>query len=180
MPANSLIGFGLRVVVGVAELAVSNSPTATLTTYSLGSCLGITIYDPIVRVGGLLHVMLPESSIAPAKATTRPEMFVDTGLPKLLAEAGQFHAQKSRLILCVAGGAQVMDSSGFFNIGQRNYQALRSALSQHGLHVHAEDIGGLSARTMSLQLATGEVRLKCSGQSNEIPLCKTLTPISAA
>jgi chemotaxis protein CheD len=180
MPPNSLIGLGLRIVVGVAELAVSNSPNAVIATFSLGSCLGITLYDPILRVGGLLHVMLPESNIAPAKAASRPEMFVDTGLPKLLAEAALFGAQKNRLILCVAGGAQVMDSSGFFNIGLRNCEALRKTLSQYSLRIQAAEIGGLSARSMFLRLATGEVRLKCSGVSTEFVLCKPSTPISAA
>ena len=113
MPAPSLIGIGFehRVVVGLAELAVSNNPSAVLTTYSLGSCLGVAIYDPVVKVGGLLHAMLPDSSIDPAKAAAQPGMFLDTGLPALLREACGMRADKRRLRIYVAGGAQIMDDN---------------------------------------------------------------------
>ena len=79
------------------------------------------------------------------------------------------------MIICVAGGAQIMDSGGFFNIGSRNYDALGKLFAEHGLKIQAEQVGGMVNRTMHLNLATGEVRLKISGQAQETILCKNST-----
>ena len=79
MPSPTFIGFEHRVVIGLAELAVSNNPNAVLTTYSLGSCLGVAVYDPVAKVGGLMHAMLPDSNIDPVKAKAYPGMFVRHG-----------------------------------------------------------------------------------------------------
>jgi len=127
----------MRVVVGVADMAVSNNSTAILTTYSLGSCLGITFYDPAVRAGGMLHIMLPTSELDPVKGQARPAMFVDTGLQLLIRETAKLRVQKERLIVCVAGGAQFLDTKGFFNIGKRNYESLREQFQGLGLRHHA-------------------------------------------
>lgn len=173
MPAPTLAtlakipGLTTRVVVGVGELGTSNNPAAVLTTFALGSCLGITIYDPVTRTGGLLHSMLPDSTINPAKARQQPAMFIDTGVPALFRAAYDLKADKHRIQICVAGGAQVLDSGAIFNIGQRNYTALSRILNQHGLVVRAEHVGGLASRTMTLNLATGEVRLKVGGVPGE-------------
>lgn len=175
MPSPSLTGFEQRVVVGIAEMAVTNNQSVVLATYSLGSCLGISIYDPVTKVGGLLHIMLPDSNIDASKASVQPAMFVDSGVPALFRAAYQLRAEKYRIIVCVAGGAQVMDTTGFFNIGKRNYEAFRNLLNNNGLRITAEHVGGLSSRSMYLNLATGEVRLKISGQPNELVLCKNST-----
>lgn len=175
MPSPTLTGFQHKVVVGIAELAVSNNQNVTLTTYSLGSCLGISIYDPVVKAGGLLHIMLPNSSIDAAKAAAHPAMFVDTGVPALFRNAYQLGADKYRMIICVAGGAQIMDNSGYFNIGARNYETLKKLFAEHELKIHAEQVGGMVNRTMYLNLANGEVRLKVSGQPQETILCKSST-----
>lgn len=173
MPAPTLAGlFEQKVVVGIADLAVSNNTTVTLATYSLGSCIGVTIYDPVERVGGLVHVMLPDSKIDADKAARQPAMFMDSGIPALFRAAYQLKAEKYRVQICVAGGAQVMDSSGFFSIGKRNYEVLKNILNQHGLRIHAEQVGGMVSRSMYLDLATGDVRLKVSGQPKEVELCK--------
>jgi chemotaxis protein CheD len=171
MPSPTVIaGFEHKVVVGIAEFVASNNPNVLLTTYSLGSCLGIGIYDPVVHAGGLLHIMLPDSSIDQAKAATKPAMFVDTGVPALFRACYQFGAVKSRMVITVAGGGQIMDESGFFNIGKRNFEALTQLLNQHGLSIAAHQVGGVVNRTMYLSLATGEVRLKVSGQTQELTL----------
>lgn len=173
MPAPSLTGlFEQKVIVGIADLAVSNNTTVTLATYSLGSCIGVTIYDPVARVGGLVHVMLPDSKIDADKAARQPAMFMDSGVPALFRAAYQLKAEKYRVQICVAGGAQVMDSSGFFSIGKRNYEVLKNILNQHGLRIHAEQVGGMVSRSMYLDLATGNVRLKVSGQTKEVELCR--------
>lgn len=172
MPSPTLSGFEHRVVVGMAESVVSNNPSVTLATYSLGSCLGISIFDPVTHVGGLVHIMLPDSGIAPDKARSQPGMFVDSGVPKLFKSAYEMRLEKQRAIICVAGGAQIMDDKGFFNIGQRNRAALDALLQQHGLRIAAHETGGMVNRTMYLKLATGEVRLKVSGQATETLLWK--------
>jgi chemotaxis protein CheD len=172
MPSPTLSGFEHRVVVGMAELVVSNNPSVTLATYSLGSCLGISIYDPVARVGGLVHVMLPDSSIAPDKARAQPAMFLDSGVPKLFKSAYELRLDKRRTLICVTGGAQIMDDKGFFNIGQRNRAALDALLQHHGLQITAQDTGGMVNRTMYLKLSNGEVRLKVSGQTTETVLWK--------
>ncbi len=170
MSSPRILGFEHRVIVGIADLAVSNNQSVTLTTYSLGSCLGVAIYDPVIRAGGLLHIMLPDSGIDPVKGAKQPGMFVDTGVPSLFRAAYQLGAEKMRMRIAVAGGAQIMDSSGFFNIGKRNHEALTALFRKHGLAVAAEQVGGLVNRTVHLNLATGEVRLKVSGQASETVL----------
>ncbi|HAV63216.1 MAG TPA: chemotaxis protein CheD [Verrucomicrobiales bacterium] len=164
--------FDQKVVVGIADMAVSNNQAVTLATYSLGSCIGVTIYDPVAKVGGLLHVMLPESSIDPDKAQRQPAMFMDTGIPAMFRAAYELKAEKYRVQICVVGGAQVMDSSGFFSIGKRNYQTLCAIMEKHDLKITAEQVGGMVSRSVYLNLATGEVRLKVSGQSEEVVLCR--------
>jgi chemotaxis protein CheD len=159
-----------KLIVTIGGLAASNNPNAQLTTYSLGSCLGVAVYDPVARAGGLLHVMLPNSSINPAKAAERPGMFVDTGVAALFRACCQLGADKRRLRICVAGGAQFLDKTNFFNIGLRNHQQLKDILRQHGLLIAAEQVGGWVSRTMQLNIRTGEVRLRTSGQSSETVL----------
>ena len=95
----------MRLTVDIADMKVTNQPGDVLVTYALGSCLGIAIHDPLTSVGGLLHVMLPLSTIDPNKAKNNPYMFVDTGVPKLFLAAYQAGAKKERLIVKVAGGA---------------------------------------------------------------------------
>ena len=168
----SILGFDRKLIVGVGGLAVSHNQASILATYSLGSCLGVTIYDPVVRAGGLLHAMLPDSSINAAKAAEQPAMFVDTGVGALFRAAYALKAVKHRMQICVAGGAQFLDKSGFFNIGQRNFACLTQLFGQHGLTIDASDVGGLVSRTIHLHVATGEVRLMCSGQREESILFK--------
>jgi len=161
--------------VGLAELVVSRDPHATLCSSPLGACLGVVIYDPAVKVGGLLHSLLPASSIAPARAADRPGMFLDTGMAAMLERAVELGAKTGRLQVFVAGGAQIMDESNAFNIGTRNYASLRQLLAQMGLQIYAEDTGGRPNRTMQISLATGDVRVKYSGQAKMKSLCKPST-----
>jgi chemotaxis protein CheD len=159
-------------IVGMADLMVSQDQDLILCTYPLGACLGIAIYDPVVKVGGILHSMLPDSSIDPKRAVARPGMFLDTGLALLMEYAEGFKSKKEDLLIYVAGGCEVMDATTVFNIGKRNYAVLAGLLAIQGVKIHAEDIGGLTNRTMQLRLATGEVRVKFSGQAKSKTLCK--------
>jgi chemotaxis protein CheD len=152
-------------VVGVADMGISAAAEDSLVTYALGSCLGITIHDPVARVGGLLHVMLPLSTIDPAKATENPYMFVDTGLPKLFLEAYKVGARKERLIVKVAGGACANGGGkeDYFHIGKRNLIMLRQLLWKNGVLIKAMDVAGNLSRTMSLEIGTGEVLIRSNG-----------------
>ena len=150
-------------VVGVADMVASNDAGAELVTYSLGSCLGITVYDPAKRVGGLLHLMLPDSKIDSAKAAGAPFMFVDTGVPRLFQAVCNLGGDRNRLVIKVAGGSNLMDERGIFNIGERNFQALSGLLGLHGYTIHARNVGGWSSRTLRLELATGKVTIKTPG-----------------
>ncbi|SMC19448.1 chemotaxis protein CheD [Desulfacinum hydrothermale DSM 13146] len=152
-----------RVVVGVADMAVSNRTEDTIITYSLGSCIAVVIYDPKVKVGGMLHYMLPESSTDPVKARSKPAMFADTGIPMLFKESYKYGATKKSLIVKVVGGAQILDEDGVFNIGKRNYMILRKILWKNNVLIAAEHVGGNVNRTVRLELETGRVVLKVSG-----------------
>jgi len=154
----------LNVVVGIADMKVSKDPTATLVTHSLGSCIGLAVYDPVAGVGGLLHYMLPGSDLDPEKAKENPLMFADTGIPHLFKACYKLGAEKKRMVCKVAGGSQIMDASGTFNIGKRNYTALRKIFWRNNVLVDAEDVGGACNRTMWLEIATGALKLKVSGK----------------
>ena len=154
----------MKVVVGISDMKVSKTPGDVLITYSLGSCIGVVIWDPAVKVGGLLHYMLPESSIDPAKAESKPYMFADTGIPRLFKAAYALGADKGRMVVKVFGGGQIMDSDGVFNIGKRNYMILRKMFLKNRVMIAAEDVGGTVNRTVSLEVATGVTRLKAGGR----------------
>jgi len=151
----------MNVVVGVADCHVTSDPANVLVTYALGSCIAVAIYDPVARVGGLLHFMLPEGPPANAPLGGKsPYMFADRGIPMLFREAYEKGAQKRRLAVRVAGGAQIMDDKGVFNIGQRNCLAMRKILWKAGVILQGEETGGKSARTMRLEMGTGRVFLR--------------------
>jgi chemotaxis protein CheD len=143
-------------------MQVSDDPKVTVVTYALGSCIGLTVYDPVGRVGGLLHYMLPESSINPDKAQSNPCMFADTGIPLLFQEVYRLGGDKRRMQVKAAGGAQLLDDSGYFNIGKRNYMALRKILWANNVLIRAENVGGQVNRTVRLDMSSGRVWVKSS------------------
>jgi len=150
--------------VGVGDCKVSKSIESVLATYALGSCIAVAIHDRVAGVGGLLHYMLPESSLSPQKASQNPYMFADTGIPLLFHAAYGLGAEKRRLIVRAVGGAQVMDENGVFNIGKRNHLALRKILWRAGVMLHAEEVGGTTSRTVRLEIASGRFMIRGPGQ----------------
>ncbi|MBN1344760.1 MAG: chemotaxis protein CheD [Phycisphaerae bacterium] len=149
-------------IVDIADLKVvkANGEASKLVTYSLGSCIGVAIWDPVARVGGMLHYMLPESSVSPEKAQKNPAMFADTGLPALFKSAYKLGAEKRRMVVKIAGGSQLLDDNGAFNIGKRNYAILRKIFWKNGVMINGEHVGGSLSRTMRLDLTDGRVTLK--------------------
>jgi chemotaxis protein CheD len=152
-------------VVGVADMLATNNATAEIMTHALGSCLGIAVYDPVPKVGGLLHVMLPDSSIDRAKAAVSPFMFVDTGVPRLFHTLYGLGAVRQRLVIRIAGGAQLMNDGRLFNIGERNLRAASQLLAQNGHPIHAKDVGGKTSRTVRLELSTGKLSVQSPGNA---------------
>lgn len=151
-------------MVGVGDMRVSDNPADFLVTYSLGSCVGVCIHDPVARVAGMLHYMLPESGISPEKAAGNPCMFADTGIPALFRKAYELGAVKDRITVRAAGGAQILDATGLFNIGERNILAMRKILRRNGVTLGPSDLGGTVNRTVTMNVSTGEVVLKISGR----------------
>jgi chemotaxis protein CheD len=150
----------MHVTVGIAEMKVSKGAEDLIITHALGSCLGVTAYDPMARVGGMLHAMLPQGSMNTEKAVDNPYMFVDTGLPRLFEACLRAGAAKNRLVITVAGGAAMKASGGgddFFQIGKRNIVMLRKTLWSEGIMLKAADVGGGFARTLTIEISTGEV-----------------------
>ncbi len=157
----------MKHIVGVADMKTSNQTTDSIVTYSLGSCIGLVVYDPFAKAGGILHYMLPDSSIDDTKAKTKPFMFADTGIPRLFKETYTLGAKKTRMKVFIAGGAEILDQQGFFNIGKRNYMALKKMLFRNNVLIEKQAVGGNVNRTVRLEIATGHIFVKTSGSPEE-------------
>ncbi|GIU73864.1 MAG: chemoreceptor glutamine deamidase CheD [Bryobacteraceae bacterium] len=157
------------VVVGVGDCRVTDEPVE-LVTYALGSCIAVVIWHPVAKVGGLLHFMLPDSSVdRDTQGRANPYRYADTGTPLLFRAAYERGAEKRRLLVRLAGGANVVDTGGVFNIGKRNYAAVRKILWKAGVLVHGEDVGGAVSRTVRLEVATGRCTVSTpSGAAREL------------
>ncbi len=159
----------MKHIVGVADMKVVSQPGDIIVTHALGSCLGIAVHDSVVGVGGLLHVMLPMSKISPEKAQANPCMFVDTGVPALFKAIYDAGGEKKRLKVTVAGGANIQNhGEDKFAIGQRNYTVFKKILWKNGVLTEAEDVAGIVARTMYLEIGSGKVWLTIKGE--QVPL----------
>jgi chemotaxis protein CheD len=156
--------------VGVADMKISHSPGDTIITHALGSCLGIVIYDPVAVVGGMLHAMLPDSTIDARKSQENPYMFVDTGVPRLFRECYSRGAEKSRLIVRVAGGAtsKVNVEDDYFQIGKRNFVMLRKLFWKNNVLLKSYEVGGTESRTLLLEVGSGNVLLKVNGVTRKL------------
>ena len=141
-------------------MAVSDSQEELLITYSLGSCIAVVVFDPMASVGGMLHYMLPESSLDPEKAKKNPCVFADTGITHLFKNSYLMGAKKEHMVVKTVGGAQILDPNGIFNIGTRNYLAMRKIFWRNNVAIAAEHVGGENNRTVRLEMDTGRVILK--------------------
>jgi len=139
-----------------------------LITHALGSCLGLTVYDPVARVGGLLHAMLPLSKINKEKARSNPHMFVDTGVPVIFKTLYEMGAQKKRLIVKAAGCGNPLGKNQMFKIGERNHILLKKLLWKNSVLLEAEDVGGTKSRTVRFDVSTGQVTISSGGTESEL------------
>jgi len=154
--------------VGISNMQTTGRPNDVLVTYSLGSCIGLTLLDPVAGVGAMLHCMLPLSKIDKAKADRNPFMFTDTGVPAMLQAVFDMGAERRRLIAKVGGAASLLDEKGLFRIGERNYTVLRKILWKNNILIAAEDVGGTVARTMYLYMRTGQTVIRSRGKETEL------------
>jgi chemotaxis protein CheD len=157
---------GDTIAVGLGELKGGSSPDQVLVCYGLGSCIGLTLYDTVARVGVMVHVLLPESSLGRGKGSAQGK-FADTAVPVAIAEAMKLGASRSRLVARIAGGARMLNvvgGGGKLDIGARNSDAVRAALHEHGIRLAAEDVGGTYGRTVQLFIGTGRLLVSTVGR----------------
>jgi chemotaxis protein CheD len=150
-------GSGRARVVGMGELMATDDPEDVLVTFSLGSCVGLALHDPVRRIGGLLHAQLPLSKLDPQEAAATPAKFTDTGVMALLASVERLGASRRDLVATLVGGASPLCPGGAFAVGERNCLVARKLLWKNGVLISAEDVGGTSSRTVRLYVATGRV-----------------------
>nr|WP_298479335.1 chemotaxis protein CheD [uncultured Oribacterium sp.] len=149
--------------VGIGDMKLTRGD-GLIITYALGSCIGLAFYDSYIKLGALLHIMLPERvNVNDANVFK----YADTGIRETLRKMAAFGMVKSRTTVRIAGGAKMFEISGnagFGNIGQRNIDSVKQVLREEGMQILAEDTGANYARTMSLDTGTGEVLIRTYGR----------------
>ncbi len=158
---------GERVLIGVGDAGILRGG-GMLVTHALGSCLGMTIYDPVNRIGGLLHAMLPAASINPEKALANPHMFVDTGATSMLREFFKARSKKRDLQLRAAGCANPLAAGAEFRIGERNLALLKKFLHVNHIQLLSTSCGGTASRTLYFDVASGEVVVQSQGKKSPL------------
>lgn len=159
---------GNVIKVGMADLNICKAPDV-ITTLGLGSCIGLTLYDPVTKIGGMVHYMLPDST--QVRNNTNIAKFADTGIEELLKRVVAAGANRSRLVAKIAGGAKMFETAGgsnIGNIGARNAEAAKAILKQKGIRLIAEDTGLNYGRTVELHCETGEFYIKSVGKNVKV------------
>ncbi|HEO72263.1 MAG TPA: chemotaxis protein CheD [Candidatus Hydrogenedentes bacterium] len=150
--------------VGLGELRVSRDPGACLVAHGLGSCVGVCAYDPVAKVGAMLHAMLPEHN---GRASAQPTKYVDSGIRHMLEELASQGALRQRLAVYLTGGAHMLVAPGFknaLNIGARNADMAREVLEREGLRLAGADTGGHWGRTIKLYINDGKITVRSVGR----------------
>jgi chemotaxis protein CheD len=156
------------VTIGIADLKVSDDPDTVLITHGVGSCIAVSVYDPTRKLGGMLHFMMPLSSMSPDKAERNPAMFGDTGIPLLFRSMYSLGSRKQDLVVKVAGGSLPANDDSMFKIGRRNYTVVRKIFWKNGVLITAEDVGGREPRTVLLHLDSGRMTIKSMGAQRDL------------
>lgn len=153
--------------VGMADYKTGRNPNS-LISYGLGSCVGIALYDAVTKIGGLAHIMLPDST--QARSTENPAKFADTALPLMLNEMIKMGALKARVTAKIAGGAQMFtfaNATDVMRVGERNAEAVRMLLKKMDIRILADDTGGNYGRTVELKIDTGIYRVRTIAQGEK-------------
>ncbi|MBN2509162.1 MAG: chemotaxis protein CheD [Spirochaetales bacterium] len=149
----------MRIDIGIGQLDVSSRPEDELKTYALGSCVAVMLWDKVRRIGGMIHIALPESQINKEKAAVQPGYFADTGIDTLVGKFRALGGDPRTTVIKLAGGSSLMNDNNTFDIGRRNVIAAKRYLWKYGMGVVNEDVGGKISRTVSLFVGTGQVLL---------------------
>lgn len=153
-----------EVKIGIGDMKVLRQE-GTLITYALGSCIGITLYDPVIKLGGLLHIMLPTAG----NQTGTPFKFADSGIREMLRKMAAYGGVKRRYVCKIAGGAQMFQMTGpIGNIGERNIASVRQVFQEEQIRIQGEDVGKNYARTMLIDVGTGTVKVRSMGRKELI------------
>lgn len=159
---------GKSILVGMADLNICKSPD-TITTLGLGSCVGIALRDPVTKIGGLAHIMLPDSK--EITSVTHVPKFADTGIEELVKKVTEAGAIRSRLVAKIAGGAQMFamsTNSSTMKVGERNVIAVKKKLKEMGIRLLAEDTGDSYGRTVVFDPETGNYTIKTVGKPEKV------------
>lgn len=157
-----------KIIIGISDANVSNNPEDILETHSLGSCIAVCLYDPTTTIGGMLHYQLPNSTMNPSRAKQNPLMFADTGMNYIIDKMIKMGINIKRTQIKIAGGASMESGPNGFDIGKRNYLAIKKILWQYRMFIDAEDIGGSSPRNMYLDIADGTVKIKVDNSEKNL------------
>lgn len=157
-----------QILVGIAQMKISQDQDEILVAPNLGSCVGVAIYETNLHLAGLIHCLLPLSKSDLEKAQNNPCMYVDTGVALLLDQMFAHGADKKNIIIKVAGGGNINDTNNVFEIGKKNYTVLKKLLWKNNLLLKSEHIGDAMSKTISLHVATGKVFVKTNGQVLEL------------
>jgi chemotaxis protein CheD len=153
--------------VGLGELAISSNPEDILVAYGLGSCVGIAMIDPVSKVSGLLHAVLPKAKDGLQDAGKKTSKFVESGIENLIAALIKEGANKGRLTVHLVGGANMLLSAGVthsFDIGTRNVEAAYTTLNRLKIPVSAAEVGGHLGRTVRVYVADSRVTVRVAGE----------------
>ena len=154
--------------VGMADLKTCKSP-GVLTTLGLGSCVGVALYDPVSKVSGLLHCMLPDST--QFKNNSNVAKYADSGIDELISQIINLGASRSRLVAKIAGGAQMFamkTNNDTLRVGERNVEAVKKKLSGLNIRLLSEDCGLNYGRTVEFYSETGEYVIKSVGKPRKV------------
>lgn len=159
---------GNMIKVGMADLKVCKCPDA-LTTLGLGSCVGVALYDPVTKVSGLLHCMLPDST--QFRNNSNIAKFADTGIDELIHQMRMLGANENRLVAKIAGGAQMFankSNNDSLRVGERNSIAVKEKLKSLHIRLLSEDCGQNFGRTVEFYSETGDYVIKAVGKPQKV------------
>ncbi len=155
-----------KIAIGIADMKMAQN-SGMLITYALGSCIGICLYDQKIKLGALIHIMLP-LNMEPGRKNTMK--YADTGIRETLKMMEAKGAMRSRMTVKIAGGAKMFEVKGgsLSNIGQRNIESVHNTLKREGVKLLQEDVGGTVARTLLFDVGTGLGCVRCYGKPEHI------------
>ena len=150
-----------KITIGIADMKLARGQ-GMLITYALGSCIGICLHDPLLKLGALVHIMLPVNMETNRTNTMK---YADTGLRETLRQMEAMGANRTRITAKIAGGAKMFETAGSLgNIGQRNIESVRLNLKKEGIRLLKEDVGGSVARTLLFDVNSGLGCVRCYGR----------------